>query len=83
MEAGRLHYFITLEPCPMCAGAIINARITTLVYAPRTKTQARAQASSIFSRNATTPPRDIRRVLEKESAALLSEFFRKLSNNCF
>ena len=27
--------FVTLEPCPMCAGAIINARIPTLVYGAR------------------------------------------------
>ena len=27
--------YVTLEPCPMCAGAIINARISTLVYGSR------------------------------------------------
>ena len=45
--------YVTLEPCPMCAGGIINSRIPTVVSARRMKTPAHAAASSICLRSAT------------------------------
>ncbi len=41
----RCTLYVTLEPCPMCAGAIINARIPRVVFgAPDPKAEARAAA---------------------------------------
>ena len=70
--------YATLEPCPMCAGALVNARIDRLVYAvPDPKAGA---SGSLFD-----IPRDARLnhrvtvesgVLAEECGALLKEFFR-------
>ena len=70
--------FATLEPCPMCAGALVNARIDRLVYAvPDPKAGA---AGTLFD-----IPRDPRLnhrvevtagVLADECSALLKVFFR-------
>lgn len=69
---------VTLEPCCMCAGAIVNARVGRVVYgADDPKAGA---AGSLF--RLTEDPRlnhrvrPIRGVLASESAALLREFFR-------
>lgn len=45
--------YVTLEPCPMCTGAIINARIPTVVFGARGKTSALAEALSTYSPSAT------------------------------
>jgi tRNA(adenine34) deaminase len=70
--------YVTLEPCAMCAGAIIHARVERLVYgAADPKTGA---AGSVFS--LLDDPRHNHRVqiegglLAEESSALLQEFFR-------
>jgi tRNA(adenine34) deaminase len=70
--------YATLEPCPMCAGALVNARIDRLVYAvPDPKAGA---AGTLFD-----VPRDPRLnhrvevasgVLAEECGGLLKEFFR-------
>jgi len=70
--------YATLEPCPMCAGALVNARVDRLVYAvPDPKAGA---AGSLFD-----VPRDPRLnhrvevasgVLAAECGELLSSFFR-------
>ncbi len=72
-----LTLYVTLEPCPMCAGALVNARVARLVYgAPDPKAGA---AGSLFD-----IPRDRRLnhrlevtpgVLATESAELLKRFF--------
>jgi tRNA(adenine34) deaminase len=71
---------VTLEPCPMCAGLIVNARLDRLVFgAADPKAGA---AGSLFT--LTTDPRlnhrvtPIPGVLADDSAALLREFFRGL-----
>ena len=59
--------YATLEPCPMCMGALINARIDRLVYAaPETKGRLNHEFEIISG------------VLEKESSGLLKAFFQKL-----
>ena len=70
--------YATLEPCPMCAGALVNARVDRLVYAvPDPKAGA---AGTLFD-----VPRDPRLnhrvevvsgVMAEECAELLSSFFR-------
>ena len=71
--------YVTLEPCPMCAGAIINARIPRVVYgAGDAKCGACGSVCSLFSMAFNHHPEVEAGVREAESAALLQEFFRNL-----
>ena len=78
----RLHkatLYVTMEPCPMCAGAIFNARIPKVVYGA---SDPKAGAyGSVFDLNSL--PLNHKTAVEKgllreESAALLSAFFKDL-----
>ena len=71
--------YVTLEPCPMCAGAIINARIPRVVYgASDAKCGAVRGVCSLFDMNFNHHPTVETGVREAECAALLTEFFQKL-----
>ena len=71
--------YVTLEPCPMCAGAIINARIPRVVYgAGDAKCGAVRSVCSMFSMEFNHHPEVEAGVLETECAQLLTEFFKKL-----
>ena len=71
--------YVTLEPCPMCAGAIINARIPRVVYgAADDKCGACGSVCDLFSMEFNHHPQVEKGVLEAESAALLKEFFLDL-----
>ena len=71
--------YVTLEPCPMCAGAIINARIPRVVYgASDRKCGATGSVCNLFSMEFNHHPRVEMGILEEECAALLSDFFAKL-----
>ena len=71
--------YVTLEPCPMCAGAIINARIPRVVYgASDAKCGAAGSVCSLFSMAFNHHPEVETGILEEECAALLTEFFQKL-----
>ncbi|NLC73239.1 MAG: nucleoside deaminase [Ruminococcaceae bacterium] len=71
--------FVTLEPCCMCAGAIINSRISRLVYgAKESYSGACGSVINLFEENFGHKPKIYGGVLAKESAKLLSEFFNKL-----
>ncbi len=75
----RCDLYVTLEPCPMCAGAIINSRIKRLVYgAADAKAGAAGSVTDLFSMPFNHSPEVTRGVMAKESAALLGEFFKKL-----
>lgn len=78
----RLHkatLYVTLEPCPMCAGAIINARIKRVVYgASDRKAGCCGSILDLFREPFNHHPEVTGGVLAEESAALLSSFFRKL-----
>ena len=71
---------VTLEPCPMCAGALINARIERLVYGARdpkmgcVHTLYQLPTDDRFNHRLQITEG----VLADESARLLSEFFQKL-----
>lgn len=76
----RCSLAVTLEPCPMCAGLIVNARLGRLLYGAA---DPKAGATgSLF--NLTTDPRLNHRVvpipgiMAEESGAMLREFFRGL-----
>ncbi len=71
--------YVTLEPCPMCAGAIINARIPRVVYgAGDEKCGACGSVCDLFSMKFNHQPQVTRGVREEESAALLRDFFADL-----
>ncbi len=71
--------YVTLEPCPMCAGAIVNARIPRVVYgASDAKCGAVGSVCSLFSMAFNHHPTVESGVLEEECAALLTEFFQQL-----
>lgn len=71
--------YVTLEPCPMCAGAIINARIPRVVYGAKdTKCGATGSVCNLFSMEFNHHPQVEQGLLEEECAALLTEFFQNL-----
>lgn len=71
--------YVTLEPCPMCAGAIVNARIPRVVFgASDAKCGACGSVCDLFSMDFNHRPEVEKGVREEEAAALLSEFFRQL-----
>ena len=78
----RLHkgaLYVTLEPCPMCAGAIINARIRRLVFAaPDRKAGCCGSMTNLFALPFNHRPEVLGGVREAESAALLTRFFKEL-----
>ena len=71
--------YVTLEPCPMCAGAIINARIPRVVYgASDAKYGACGSVCDLFSMDFNHHPQAEGGVRENESKALLEDFFQNL-----
>lgn len=71
--------YVTLEPCPMCAGAIVNARIARVVYgASDAKCGAVRSVCSLFSMNFNHHPLVESGIMEREATALLQEFFKNL-----
>ncbi|MBQ3404943.1 MAG: nucleoside deaminase [Oscillospiraceae bacterium] len=71
--------YVTLEPCPMCAGAIINARIAELCYGAKDPvTGSAGSVINLFMENYGHSPRIYGAVLESECSALLREFFAGL-----
>ena len=71
--------YVTLEPCPMCAGAIINARIPRVVYGAKdAKAGSCASIVDLFSLPYNHKPEVCSGLLEEECAAILKNFFRDL-----
>jgi len=81
----RLHkcdLYVTLEPCPMCTGAIINARMKRLIYGARDpKAGSAGSVINLFELPYNHKPEVIAGVMEEESRALLQSFFKKLREN--
>jgi len=71
--------YVTLEPCPMCAGAIINARIPRVVYGAKDpKAGSCGSVVDLFSLPYNHKPQVEQGLLEAECSEALSEFFRRL-----
>ena len=71
--------YVTLEPCPMCAGAIINSRIRKLVYgASDKKAGSCGSVINLFDLPYNHKPQVISGFMEEECGEILSEFFVKL-----
>ena len=71
--------YVTLEPCAMCAGAILNARIPRVVYgAADQKFGAVGSVCSLFSMEFNHHPQVESGILETECAQLMRDFFQNL-----
>ena len=69
--------YVTLEPCPMCAGAIINARIPRVHFGAREEnTGSCGSVLDLFSENYGHRPAVFPDICAEESRALLKGFFR-------
>ena len=69
---------VTLEPCPMCTGAIINARIPTVVFGAREEQSGSCgSVIDLFSERYGHRPAVYPGVRREECAALLRDFFRE------
>ncbi len=70
--------YVTLEPCPMCAGAILNARVAEVWYGAREeKTGCCGSVLNLFAEDFPCKAAVRGGLLEGESRALLQEFFRR------
>lgn len=71
--------YVTLEPCPMCCGAIINSRIDNVYFgAYDVKSGSAVSVQKIFEFPYNYRPEVTGGIMEKECADILSDFFRKL-----
>ncbi len=82
LHGWRLHkcdLYVTLEPCPMCAGAIVNARIKRVIYgASDNKAGAFGSVFNLNDMPLNHKPEIISNVCKDECAKLLSDFFAEL-----
>lgn len=73
--------FVTLEPCPMCSGAIINSRLRRVVYgASDPKAGCCGSLTDLFALPFNHHPVIEHGLLEEEAQALLQQFFISLRN---
>ncbi len=74
--------YVTLEPCPMCAGAILQSRIKKVYYGA--KDPKAGSVDSLISlyevKGYNHHPEVVSGVLEEECSAVLKEFFKQLRN---
>lgn len=78
----RLHgctMYVTLEPCPMCAGGIINARVDEVRYGAREdKMGCCGSVLNLFEERFNHKPRLYKGPLAEECEEVLQDFFREL-----
>ena len=71
--------YVTLEPCPMCAGAIINSRIKNVYFgATDEKNGAVVSAARLFDMNFTHKPLYEGGIMGEEWSKIRSDFFKDL-----
>lgn len=71
--------YVTLEPCPMCAGAIINARIPKVFYGARDSAMgACGGVLNLFMEDFPNRPALVGGILQEDCRKILEEFFRDL-----
>ena len=77
MTAGII--IVTLEPCPMCAGAIINSRIKRLVWGTEDlKSGSCSSVVNLFKLSYNHKPEIKSGILQKECSQILTNFFKDL-----
>ena len=73
--------YVTLEPCPMCTGAIINSRLRRVVYgASDRKSGSCGSVVNLFELPYNHSPEVVSGFMEEECGKLLTDFFRGLRN---
>ena len=71
--------YVTLEPCPMCAGAILNARVRRVFYGARDRAMgACGGVLNLFMERFPFRPALVGGILKDECRAVLADFFRTL-----
>lgn len=71
--------YVTLEPCPMCAGAIVNSRIDRVYYGAKDdKAGCCGSVLNLFMEDFNHHPRVYGGILKEPCAALLRQFFEAL-----
>lgn len=71
--------YVTLEPCPMCAGAIINAHIPKVFFgAYDFKNGACGTITNLFEMPFNFKPECLGGIMEEECSELLKSFFKRL-----
>ena len=71
--------YVTLEPCPMCAGAILNARIPRVYYGARDSVMgACGGVLNLFMEDFPNRPALVGGILEEACRQVLEDFFRSL-----
>ena len=79
---GGCTLYVTLEPCPMCAGAIINSRIERVVYGTADpKAGSCGSVVNLFALPYNHRPALTAGVLQPECAGILTDFFRRLRSS--
>lgn len=82
LETWRLEdctLYVTLEPCPMCAGAILNARIPRVYYGARDREMgACGGVLNLFMENFPVRPALVGGILAEECRAILTVFFEQI-----
>ena len=78
----RCEMYVTLEPCPMCAGAIINSRIRRVIFGAKdSKAGAFGTKLDLNSFGLNHKPEIIGGICEEECRTLLQQFFVDLRNS--
>ena len=82
LETWRLEgcdLYVTLEPCPMCAGAILNARVRRVFYGARDRVMgACGGVLNLFMEDFPHHPQLVGGILAEDCQAVLSAFFKGL-----
>lgn len=74
--------FVTLEPCPMCAGAIINSRLQKVTFgAYDKKNGACGSVIDLFSLSFNHKPETEGGFMQEECSKILTDFFSKMRSN--
>lgn len=74
--------YVTIEPCPMCAGAIIQSRIKTVVYGAKdSKSGCHKSVVDLFDKSFNHKVNVVSGVMEEEAAKIVSNFFKELRKN--
>lgn len=74
--------YVTLEPCPMCAGGMISARVPELYYGAKDRDfGACGSVLNLFEERFRHHPKIVGHILEEECAALLRGFFDALRDS--
>ena len=71
--------YVTLEPCPMCAGAILNARVRRVFYGARDRAMgACGGVLNLFMEDFPHHPQLVGGILAEDCQTVLSAFFKEL-----